>query len=79
MNKIINTFLISIILICLIILYYPYLDNQIYLGGEGLFTLDYNYFSIGISCSGLAIPIISLSSFSKGRISDNSSLVWLTK
>ncbi len=44
MNKILNILLISIILICLTVLYYPYLNNQIYLGGEGLFTLDYKYF-----------------------------------
>ena len=44
MNKIINVLLIFVIFICIIILFYPYLNNQIYLGGEGLFTLNYKYF-----------------------------------
>lgn len=44
MNKAISILLISIILLCILVLYYPYFNNQIYLGGEGLFTLDYKFF-----------------------------------
>lgn len=44
MNKAISILLISIILLCILVLYYPYFNNHIYLGGEGLFTLDYKFF-----------------------------------